>query len=97
MKEKQSDNRKRFLEIRNMVTEKNVMPVNMLKNKRNMAKDQISVWKYQSKEILQNMELKFFSKKVLEKKFFKCFRPPFPYQTRLTLLTKMNSRCMPEK
>lgn len=80
-----------------MVTEKKFMPTNMLENRRNMAKEQISVWNYPSKEILQNMELKFFSKKCLKKNFFKCFRHPFPYQTCLTLLTKMNSRCMPEK
>lgn len=51
-----------------MVIEKNIMPVNMLKNSRNMVKDQVSVWKSQSKEILQNMELNFFSKRCLKKK-----------------------------
>lgn len=72
-----------------MGTGKHFISINMLENRINMAKDQISVWEYQGKEILPNTELKFSSKK--------CFRPIFPYQTSITPLTKMNSRCMPEK
>lgn len=72
-----------------MGTGKHFISINMLENRINMAKDQISVWEYQGKEILPNMELKFSNKK--------CFRPIFPYQTSITPLTKMNSRCMPEK
>lgn len=46
-----------------MGTGKHFISINMLENRINMAKDQISVWEYQGKEILPNMELKFFEQK----------------------------------
>lgn len=83
MKEKQSENQKWFLEIKTMTLRKHFISINMLGNRMNMAKDQISVWEYRGEEILHNTEITFFSKT--------CFKPTFSYQTSI-LLTKMNSR-----